>query len=75
MSERSRADGDRTGRPVTHTSRQRKDADREGFTGGGPLHGREEFTGRPNVTEERQDRAIPADEEVDERLREEERSS
>jgi|GEM_PF-4204177 len=34
----------------------------EGFTGGGSLKNRPEFTGRPNLTEERQNLALDPDE-------------
>lgn len=55
----------RDGEQVTHTSVQRKDGERVGFTGGENLHRREEFAGRENVTEERQQQAIGPDEEIE----------
>jgi hypothetical protein len=44
-----------------YSSIEQKDGDRVGFTGGENVGRRDEFAGRENVTEERQDRAIPAD--------------
>jgi hypothetical protein len=44
-------------------SREQKGGDRLGFTGGGDdVQRREEFSGRENVTEERQEQAIDASE-------------
>jgi hypothetical protein len=57
----SNEDRARREEPVTHTSVERKDGDRVGFSGGENLHGVEEFSGRPNVTEERESNALPAD--------------
>lgn len=61
--------GSRGKEQVTHTSVQRKDGDRIGFTGGEDLSGVEEFAGRDNVTEERQHRAIDPQADVDQRDR------
>ncbi len=57
--------GSREQEQVTHTSVQRKDGDRVGFTGGENLHNVEEFAGRENVTEERQHRALDPQDDVD----------
>lgn len=57
---RSDMDGEGGVERTDYTSRETVDG-REGFRGGERIAGREEFTGRENVTEERQDRAIPAD--------------
>lgn len=60
--DQNRSDTDRPGgvERTDYTSRETKDG-REGFRGGERISEREDFTGRENVTEERQDRAIPAD--------------
>lgn len=49
-----RRDGDR----ITHTNVQTKEAGRRGFRPGEDVSGRRQFSGRENVTEERQHRAI-----------------
>ena len=54
---------------VTHTSVQREDGDPIGFSGGENLHGVEEFSGRENVTEERQHRALDPRDDVGDRDR------
>jgi hypothetical protein len=59
--------GSRREEQVTHTSVERKDGDRVGFTGGENLHGVEEFSGRENVTEEREHRALDPQDDVDQR--------
>jgi hypothetical protein len=46
---------------VTHSSRH-VDGEREGFTGGEDLSGREEFAGRRNVVRDRQEDAAAPDE-------------
>ncbi|MBW3573137.1 MAG: hypothetical protein KY467_18730 [Gemmatimonadetes bacterium] len=61
--------GSRDQEQVTHTSVERKDGDRIGFTGGEDLSDVEEFAGRENVTEERQHRAIDPQDDVDGRGR------
>lgn len=61
--------GSREQEQVTHTSVQRKDGDRLGFTGGENLQGVEEFAGRENVIEERQHRALDPQDDVDARDR------
>ncbi|HEV2733494.1 MAG TPA: hypothetical protein VGV85_01610 [Longimicrobiaceae bacterium] len=53
------ASDDRTG---TDYSSRETDAGTEGFTGGGDVGARPEFSGRPNLTEERQDMALDPDE-------------
>lgn len=60
--DQNRSDMDREGgvERTDYTSRETTDG-REGFRGGGRISNREDFTGRENTTEERQDRAIPAD--------------
>ena len=60
--------GSRDQEQVTHTS-ERKDGDRVGFSGGENLHGVEEFSGRENVTEERQHRALDPQDDVGDRER------
>lgn len=55
--------GSSRGQDISHSSREREDGGTAGFTGGGgEVHQRVEFGGRPNVTEERTKDAIPADE-------------
>jgi hypothetical protein len=61
--------GSRDQEQVTHTSVQRKDGDRIGFTGGENLHGAQEFAGRENVAEERQHRALDPQHDVEQRGR------
>lgn len=60
--DQNRSDMDRPGgvERTDYTSRETTDG-RERFRGGERISDREDFTGRENVTEERQDRAIPAD--------------
>ncbi|HEX2091341.1 MAG TPA: hypothetical protein VHG28_03025 [Longimicrobiaceae bacterium] len=48
-----------------YSSRQSPDGGTEGFTGGDPVHDREEFGGRPNVTEERTKHAVAPGEDVE----------
>jgi hypothetical protein len=43
-----------------YSSLGRRDRGEAGFTGGEHVGRRDDFAGRENVTEERQDRAIPA---------------
>jgi hypothetical protein len=61
--------GSREQEQVTHTSVERKDGDRLGFTGGENLQNAEEFAGRENVTEERQHRALDPQDDVEQRGR------
>lgn len=49
---------DRDDRTGTDYSSRETDEGTEGFTGGGHVGARPEFSGRPNVTEERQDMAL-----------------
>jgi len=52
----------------TDYSSRQTDNGTQGFTGGGNVGRREEFHGRENVTEERMDMAVDADEPLDEPL-------
>jgi hypothetical protein len=61
--------GSRDQEQVTHTSVERKDGDRIGFSGGENLHGVEEFSSRENVTEERQHRALDPQDDIGDRDR------
>jgi hypothetical protein len=61
--------GSRGQEQVTHTSVERKDGERVGFGGGENLHGVEEFSGRENVTEERQHRGLDPQDDIGDRDR------
>jgi hypothetical protein len=61
--------GSRGQEQVTHTSVQRKDGDRLGFTGGENLHDVGGVRRRRDVTEERQHRALDLRDDVEQRDR------
>lgn len=56
--------GSREQEQVTHTSVEQKGGDRIGFTGGENLHDVREFSGRENVTEEREHRALDPQDDI-----------